>query len=65
MVSLIGVLQHIETISTSKQSAVRKLFNRFFVSEFTYKYKFMNFNAGMNEQTMYNDANALLRQIAV
>jgi pre-rRNA-processing protein TSR1 len=41
MPSLIGVLQHLEAISSVKQPYVKKLFQRIFTSEFTDKYKFM------------------------
>lgn len=44
MLSLIGVLQHLEHISSSKQSQVKKLFARIFTSEFTDRYKFMTLN---------------------
>ena len=64
MPSLIGVLQHIEAISSTKQSQVKKLFQRIFTSEFTDKYRFMSMNE-VTETTLNNDANALLRQIAV
>jgi pre-rRNA-processing protein TSR1 len=43
--SIIGVLQHLEHISTSKQSYVKKLFQRIFTSEFTDKFKFMYLNS--------------------
>jgi hypothetical protein len=42
--SLIGVLQHLENISSIKQPSVKKLFQRIFTSEFTDKYKFMYLN---------------------
>ena len=45
MPTLIGVLQHLEHISSSKQSQVKKLFQRMFVSEFTDKFKFLMLNA--------------------
>ena len=64
MPSLIGVLQHIEAISSTKQSQVKKLFQRIFTSEFTDKYKFMNLNE-ITEASLNADSNALLRQIAV
>ena len=64
MPSLIGVLQHIEAISSSKQSYVKKLFQRIFVSEFTDKYKFTYLNQSTDTQ-ITADSNALLRQIAV
>lgn len=64
MPSLIGALQHLEHIGSSKQSQVKKLFSRMFTSEFTDKYKFMMLN-GVNESQMSMDSNALLRQIAV
>ena len=59
--SLIGVLQHLEKISSKKQPQIKRLFLRYFVSEFTDKHKFMCVNA-LNDTT---DINALLRQIAV
>lgn len=62
--SMIGVLQHIEHISSSKHSMVKKLFQRIFESEFTNTYKFMSLNRS-TETLKYNDSNALLRQIAV
>jgi hypothetical protein len=43
---------------------VKKLFQRIFESEFTDKYKFMSLNKS-TDTLCYNDANALLRQIAV
>ena len=64
MPSLIGVLQHLECISSSKQSQVKKLFSRIFTSEFTDRYKFMMLNA-VTESELSKDANAMLRQIAV
>lgn len=64
MVSLVGCLQHLEMQSTSKHGEIKRLFKLFFESEFTSKYKFMHINAS-NETTLYNDSNALLRQIAV
>ena len=60
MPSLIGVLQHLEDISSSKQSQVKKLFQRMFTSEFTDKYKFMMLNC-VTDTTMKQDSNALLR----
>ena len=64
MPSLIGVLQHVEYISSSKQSQVKKLFQRMFTSEFTDKYKFMMLN-NVNDNQNASDSNAVLRQIAV
>ena len=64
MPAMIGVLQHLEHISSSKQAQVKKLFNRMFVSEFTDKWKFLNLNA-VTETQLATDANTLLRQIAV
>ena len=64
MPSLIGVLQHLEHISSSKHSYVKKLFQRIFESEFTEKYKFMQLNKS-SESLLSSDSNALLRQIAV
>ena len=64
MPTLLGVLQHVECIASSKQSYVKKLFSRFFFAEFTEKYKFMSLN-NVTETQISNDANALLRQIAV
>lgn len=64
MPSLIGVLQHLEHISSVKQPQVKKLFSRIFTSEFTDKYKFMYVN-NTTETQAANDTNALLRQIAV
>ncbi len=62
--SLIGALQHLEHIASSKQSQVKKLFQRMFTSEFTDKYKFMMLNA-VNDYQLSMDSNAILRQIAV
>jgi len=59
--SLIGVLQHLEQVSSKKQPQIKRLFQRYFTSEFTDRHKFMNVNLA-NAQT---DINALLRQIAV
>jgi hypothetical protein len=64
MPSLIGVLQHLENISSIKQPQVKKLFQRIFTSEFTDKYKFMYQNNTTSTQSA-TDANAILRQIAV
>lgn len=61
MVSLIGVLQHLEHTSSKKQPQIKKLFQRYFFSEFTDRHKFMCVNA----LNIDNDVNALLRQIAV
>jgi hypothetical protein len=58
---LIGVLQHLEQVSSKKQPQIKRLFQRYFTSEFTDRHKFMNVNLA-NAQT---DINALLRQIAV
>lgn len=60
MVNLIGVLQHLEHTSSKKQPQIKKLFRRYFESEFTDRHKFMNVNC-LNIET---DINALLRQIA-
>lgn len=59
--SLIGVLQHVEDVSSKRQPQVKRLFQRYFVSEFTDKHRFMTVNT-MSGDT---DINALLRQIAV
>lgn len=59
--SLIGVLQHVEDVSSKRQPQVKRLFQRYFTSEFTDKHRFMSVNA-MSGDT---DVNALLRQIAV
>lgn len=64
MPSLIGVLHHLEHISSSKQSFVKKMFQRIFTSEFTDKHKFMHLSRSTETQAT-NDSNALLRQIAV
>lgn len=64
MPSLIGVLQHIEHISSIKHSYVKKLFTRIFTSEFTDNYKFMPLNKS-SDIIQNTDSNALLRQIAV
>lgn len=61
MPSLIGVLQHLETVSSKRQPQIKRLFLRYFTSEFTDRHKFMNVNLS-NAQT---DVNAVLRQIAV
>lgn len=58
---LVGVLQHLETVPSKKQPQIKKLFTRYFESEFTNQHKFMSVNL-TNAQ---NDVNALLRQIAV
>jgi len=57
MVSLIGVLQHLEYASSKKQPQIKKLFNRYFESEFTDKHRFMTVNALHCD----SDINALLR----
>jgi hypothetical protein len=59
--ALIGVLQHLEKVSSKRQPQIKRLFQRYFTSEFTDRHKFMNVNL-INGQT---DINALLRQIAV
>lgn len=64
MPTMIGVLQHLEEISSSKHSYVKKLFQRIFESEFTDKFKFHTLNR-VTESVLTSDANALLRQIAV
>lgn len=64
MPSILGVLQHLEHISSSKHSYVKKLFQRIFSSEFTDKYKFMYLNCSTDQQAS-SDASALLRQLAV
>lgn len=64
MPCLMGVLQHVEDISSSKQSQVKKLFQRIFVSEFTDRHKFMSLNA-VTEHQANGDSNALLRNLAV
>ena len=64
MPCLLGVLQHVESISSSKQSQVKKLFQRIFTSEFTDKHRFMNLNTVTDHQAN-SDSNALLRQLAV
>lgn len=64
MPSLVGVLQHVECVSSSKQSQVKKLFQRMFVSEFTDKYRFHALNS-VTESQQATDSNAILRQIAV
>jgi hypothetical protein len=60
MVNLIGVLQHLEYASSKKQPQIKKLFKRYFESEFTDRHKFLNVNA-LNIET---DINALLRAVA-
>jgi len=44
MPTMIGCLQHMEHLSSSKHSYVKRLFQRIFESEFTDKYKFMTMN---------------------
>lgn len=61
MVSMIGVLQHLELASSKRQPQIKRLFMRYFTSEFTDKHKLMTVNS-LNEKT---DINALLRAIAV
>lgn len=61
MVSLIGVLQHLEAASSKRQPQIKKLFKRYFESEFTDRHKFVCINALNCE----NDINSLLRQISV
>ena len=58
---LVGVLQHLEKIKSQKQSQLKKLFQRYFESEFTNRQKFMTVNLANSNA----DVNALLRQIAV
>ena len=59
--SLVGVLQHIECISSKRQPQAKKLFLRYFFSEFQNQSQFMVINKFQKE----TDVNALLRQIAV
>mmetsp|Transcript_12923 Transcript_12923/g.21871 ORF Transcript_12923/g.21871 Transcript_12923/m.21871 type:complete len:373 (-) Transcript_12923:1496-2614(-) len=61
LMSLIGVLQHLEKTSSKRQSQVKRLFLRYFESEFTSKHKFLT----VNSLNLKPDINALLRQIAV
>jgi hypothetical protein len=61
MPSLIGVLQHLELASSKKQPQIKRLFGRYFTSEFTDRHKFMNVNLAQAS----TDVNAILRQIAV
>lgn len=55
--ALIGVLQHLEKITAKRQPQIKKLFQRYFESEFTSQHKFMTVNL-IQAQT---DINALLR----
>lgn len=59
--ALVGVLQHLERQQSKKQPQLKKLFQRYFESEFTNQHKFLNVNLA----TAQSDINALLRQIAV
>jgi len=59
--NLIGVLQHLEYASSKRQPQIKKLFKRYFESEFTDRHKYMTVNALHCDA----DINALLRQIAV
>ena len=61
MPALIGVLQHLEKVSSKRQPEIKRLFQRYFSSEFTDKYRFMNVNLSNADV----DVNALLRQVAV
>jgi pre-rRNA-processing protein TSR1 len=61
MTSLIGILQHLEFSSSKRQPQIKKLFERYFVTEFTDQHKFMH----VNELNLNNDINAILRKIAV
>jgi pre-rRNA-processing protein TSR1 len=61
MPALIGVLQHLELLSSKKQPQIKRLFLRYFTSEFTDRHKFMNVNLSQAQ----TDVNALLRQVAV
>ena len=45
--SLIGVLQHLEQVASKKQPQIKKLFTRYFVSEFTDRHKFMSVNLAL------------------
>lgn len=60
-VTLIGVLQHIECVSSKRQPQIKALFLRYFQSEFTDRHKFMC----VNKYSVDADINALLRQMAV
>ena len=44
LVSLIGVLQHLETMSSKRQPQIKRLFLRYFTSEFTDRHKFVCVN---------------------
>lgn len=55
--SLIGVLQHLELSSSKKHPQIKRLFGRYFTSEFTDRHKLMTVNLA-NSST---DINALLR----
>ena len=61
VMSLIGVLQHLECATSKRQPFIKKLFQRYFVGEFTTRHKF----ACINEVSLQTDVNALLRSIAV
>lgn len=43
--SSIGILEHIESIPAKKRNMIKKLFNRYFVSEFSDDYKFHTIDA--------------------
>ena len=60
-VTLVGVLQHIECVSSKRQPQIKALFLRYFQSEFTDRHKFMC----VNKYSVDADVNALLRQMAV
>lgn len=52
-----------EEFQSKKQAEVKKLYGRYFVSEFTPKHKLMGINS-VTAQTLHCDTNALLRQVA-
>lgn len=60
----VGVLQHLEEIPKKKQNEVRKLFNRYFVSELSEKDKFHALSAEDNSQVK-SEYKLFLRSIAV
>lgn len=57
---MLGVLQHLELFTSKKQADIKKLYLRYFVSEFSDKYKLMTVNSSTSE-VLQRDSSAILR----
>jgi pre-rRNA-processing protein TSR1 len=61
--NIIGVMQHLEEVPQNKKQQVKRLFARYFTSEFSEKDKFLTFNS---ENCMVeSETNTILRALAV